>query len=541
MENLRVLYVLDDTSLFGAAQSFLDLIMRIKERVVPVIIIRNKSELEKRFEEEGISYYIVKFGTNHFSSANVKEDTEIADFIDNYDAAKQVAYIIEKENVQLVHINSSVNNVGALAALMKNIPYVWHIRELIDEHYDCVFLNWSLKKALFDRADCLISISEYVKERYKDKYALESYRLYDGHNEDRYVCAIDKNKVINNIFLIAGAISPQKGQLNAIQAIQFVKTKYKEIQLIIAGSGPELYIWALRKYIHIHNLEDNVIFAGFQKDLSVLRAKAGYALTCSKSEALGRVTVEAMFAGNFVIGARSGATTEILGENESRGLLYEFGNYKELADTMIRAIEMSYEQKMKIIMDAQEYVMSSFAINNYLNQLVELYREKTLKFSKEKDTLFLKNLEDRRKQLYQKNTEKPNTVSLESFYKAQKAFQLSVEWLKILQSGRKLEAYFIHFKIHTIAIYGMADLGRCLYDELENSTIVVKYIVDRNPGIIGSVLNFTALEKEQIFVDMIVVTVAAAEQYIVKEIQDKGYNNVVGLSEIIDFLKRNDA
>lgn len=540
VEKLRILYILDDISLFGAAQSLLDMIVGIKEKVVPIIIMRGKSALEKKFEQMMIKYYTVEFETDHVLEGTVNEKKEVSNFINNYDAAKRIAQIIRQECVQLIHINSSVSNVGAFAALMENIPFIWHIRELVDEHYGYEFLNWPIKKMLFDRADCLLAISEYVRTIYKEKYGLDSLRLYNGITEERYSYDINERSIFEQVFLIVGAVTPQKGQFDAIRAIGIVKQKYEKVQLVIVGSGSEVYMWGLKKYVHTYGLENNVCFVGFQKDLSILRKKAGYSLTCSKSEALGRVTVEAMYAGNFVIGARSGGTTEIIGENESRGLLYEYGNYVELANTMISAIEMSLEQKRKMIFDAQKYVRSNFGIDNYCNQLTELYSEKILMFSKEKDIEFLENIKNRRETLKEKSFNKQDTMSPESLLKAQKAFKLSIEWLKIRQGGRKLEEYFTKLKIHTIAIYGMADLGRCLYDELENSSIDVKYVIDKNPGIIGDVLKFSVIEKEKIFVDMIVVTVAAAEQLIVKEIKDKGYANVIGLSDIFESMKNDN-
>ena len=91
-------------------------------------------------------------------------------------------------------------------------------------------------------------------------------------------------------------------------------------------------------------------------DLSHLRSQAAYAITSSQNEALGRVTIEAMLAGNFVIGAKSGGTTEIIGTNEERGILYELHNSEALANAMMRAVEYSAEDKNRMIKSAQEYV-----------------------------------------------------------------------------------------------------------------------------------------------------------------------------------------
>lgn len=79
----------------------------------------------------------------------------------------------------------------------------------------------------------------------------------------------------------------------------------------------------------------------------------------------------------------------------------------------------------------------------------------------------------------------------------------------------------------------MAALGCRLYDELEQGTVRVRYILDRAPGGMEAVLDFASLEGEKMEVDAVVVTVAKAERQVIDEIKDAGYSQVIGLSEIL--------
>ncbi len=47
--------------------------------------------------------------------------------------ARGLAGILKKEHVDLVHINTVYSYFGAYAARKVNIPYVWHIREFLEE------------------------------------------------------------------------------------------------------------------------------------------------------------------------------------------------------------------------------------------------------------------------------------------------------------------------------------------------------------------------------------------------------------------------
>ena len=75
------------------------------------------------------------------------------------------------------------------------------------------------------------------------------------------------------------------------------------------------------------NFKEDSKFKGivpFQSDLYELRKHADIALMCSRGEALGRVTVEAMLSENLVIGADSAGTKEII-QNKVTGYLYKTG------------------------------------------------------------------------------------------------------------------------------------------------------------------------------------------------------------------------
>lgn len=80
----------------------------------------------------------------------------------------------------------------------------------------------------------------------------------------------------------------------------------------------------------------------------------------------------------------------------------------------------------------------------------------------------------------------------------------------------------------------MSYLGCRLYDELENGDIEVRYLLDRKPNKMDSILEFGSLDGEKLLIDAIVVTVALTEKQVINEIKQKGYQKVVGLSEVLD-------
>lgn len=86
-------------------------------------------------------------------------------------------------------------------------------------------------------------------------------------------------------------------------------------------------------------------------------------------------------------------------------------------------------------------------------------------------------------------------------------FNLLYSWLMLKQEKRSLEEYFVDHKIKTIAIYGMGSIGSCLYNELKNSEIEVKYAIDRNASSVYENIEILNIDNK-IFpsVDAVVVT-----------------------------------
>lgn len=532
----KVLYIFNDDGFGGAGQSLLDMLIGIRKWITPVVVIRDDAPVEEKFKEVGIQCHRIRFSTDFVKIGTGDDRQRACDFVKSYEAALQLIPIIKNEKIQMIHINSSVSYFAAIAALMMGIPYVWHIRELLEEQFGCEFLDEELKVSLYQQADGLITISEYVQKSYLEKYRLETTRLYDGLHISRFKEVLGEKSSFDHTFIAPGLITPEKGQWDIIRAVEILKKRgFPDVKVTIIGNGDTSFIWAMKKYIHKQNLERNIRILPFCNDLSSLRREASYAITSSQNEALGRVTIEAMLAGNFVIGAASGGTIEIIGENEERGLLYELHDSEALADAMIKAMELPDDVKNRMRETAQAYAEDTFDSQSYGSTIINLYQEISDSYRREESAeLFLADLKRKYEAAKNTDTEAEKQPEEDSRYrKSEKALKLAVKWLEVRQNGHSLAEYLKRKNIHSVAIYGMADLGRRFYDELEREDIQVRYLLDRNPGRMNLVLEFTPLDGERMDVDAVIVTVAGAEEQIVKDMKRRGYPQVIGLSEII--------
>lgn len=109
------------------------------------------------------------------------------------------------------------------------------------------------------------------------------------------------------------------------------------------------------------------------------------------------------------------------------------------------------------------------------------------------------------------------------------------QWLSMHQQGKNLVEYFKKNGYKTIAIYGMKELGERLYDELKDSSITVKYIIDKKADTIYADVDVdvVTLDDDLEPVDVIVVTASYFFDEIDRDLGTKVDYPVVSLEDII--------
>lgn len=108
-----------------------------------------------------------------------------------------------------------------------------------------------------------------------------------------------------------------------------------------------------------------------------------------------------------------------------------------------------------------------------------------------------------------------------------------IQWINLKNSGRDISEYFLRRGYKRIAIYGMADLGSILFDELKEGPVEVLYVVDRGMTSDFIKTKMIALEEDFPEVDAIVVTPIESYEGIKKSIVQKVDCPILPLDEVI--------
>jgi glycosyltransferase involved in cell wall biosynthesis len=337
----KVLYVLHDSSYKGANRSFIDyLTTDVKKDATVVFPISDDNELENILKENNIPFARFKIHADYYRKFSIKlwikQKFAYERFLQS--EIKQIDELVGHQ-FDIVHTNSLTTIVGALFADQYNIPHVWHAREFLKEDFGMTYFNPKLVFFNLMPESNMIFITKAIQEKFGKYCEKNQAVIFNGISNK----ALPKLPHSGTNLMIAGSLTAGKGQTEAIYAANELIKEHYDIKLHIFGEGEDEA--KLKKLVKELGIDNKVIFYGFTNNLFEHRRSMDIALICSKKEALGRVTIESMYAENFVIGANTGGTKELIGENNLHGLLYHQGDYKDLASKIRLVLEKRIETK----------------------------------------------------------------------------------------------------------------------------------------------------------------------------------------------------
>lgn len=374
---MRILFFTHEKSYGGASRALVTLIKDLKDKhdiyvVVPFKDAKITLELQKlnvNIISCFYSWYQVPVNISKFKKLMYK-----GAYLFNYLSFYYLVNTIKKLDIDIIHSNTSVIDIGARVAKKLNIPHVWHFREFTGTHLKFIKSNTQTYNFINNNAGNIIYISKSIQTFYEQNInKLLGTLIYDGVSSEFVVDKKYKTKK-DITFLLVATLEKNKGQVLAIKALSILKQKgYNNFKLLLAGGDPTGYSSYLNDLIKEYKLDQNVEYIGFIDDMKSLRKKVDVELMCAPSEAFGLVTIEGMLAGNPIIGSNSGATSELI-KNDINGYLYELNNEDDLASKM-ELFLTTPNLVSKLGIKAKEYALKNFSSDNNSKSTIKLYNK----------------------------------------------------------------------------------------------------------------------------------------------------------------------
>lgn len=157
--------------------------LRDEYSVNPFVILPCKGEGDKLLKSLNIDFKIIKSFNWSISLSEIKYLDIIKEKQnDNSNSIKSIRKFIKDKNIDLIHINDSCSYVGSDAAISEKIPFVWHIRECLEEDQNYTLWDRKYGNKLINKANEIIVSSDEIYKKYED--------IFD---KEKLICIVDND------------------------------------------------------------------------------------------------------------------------------------------------------------------------------------------------------------------------------------------------------------------------------------------------------------------------------------------------------------
>jgi glycosyltransferase involved in cell wall biosynthesis len=332
----RIAFITHYTELYGANLSLLNLIDGLGRYGVQArVVCPDRGDLLDALARRGIPSAVLPF--EWWVSTNRTPEAAATRVYRNVRNLRAITRQMANWGIDLVYSNSSVFSIGALAAAELGLPHVWHLREFGRRDYDLKpDFGSRMARLAFATADATVCVSHALKRAMLgDSTRANWHVIYNGvapeavFDERRRAAEASRGRSQPFTFVLVGRFRESKGQHVAIRAFAQLAVRHRDVRLFLVGgaggTGDQGYFDRCRALVDELGVADRVEFWGYIPDPERAFLAADAALMCSRNEAMGRVTVEAMCACRPVIGYDSGGTSELI-DADRTGLLYRGGS-----------------------------------------------------------------------------------------------------------------------------------------------------------------------------------------------------------------------
>ena len=261
----------------------------------------------------------------------------------------------------------------AIAARIFRIPHFWLVHEFGDRDHGLSFvfgktktLQW-LAGLSSEVICCSVAVERAVLDAAPDA---RTRVIYPGVRAPALPPRRRAEAGALRLILV-GRYAESKGQDLALQALAAVVSRGANVSLTLVGPGDRT---PFVKMASVLGLTQRVTMHGLTSDVLTYVVNADVALMCSRDEAFGRVTVEAMRRGLPVCGTRSGGTTEIISHGVN-GLLSSPGDIEGLAANIEKMLDD--DERFRMAKGAAA-TAAQFASRDYGSDIWQVVQERSI-------------------------------------------------------------------------------------------------------------------------------------------------------------------
>jgi glycosyltransferase involved in cell wall biosynthesis len=372
---MKLVLVSHTAAIGGAELVLLELVAGLVDRGVRAdVVLPGRGPLGPRLEAAGARTWGVPY--EWWAGPRRSLDVAVRRSARNMVAACSIGTLLRRLRPDAVLSNTLTIPSVAVAAKVLRIPHVWYLHEFGEKDHGLSFdlgfrssvrlVNYLSARVIVNSHAVLDEFSRYIPSR-KLRIAYPGVDVPDG------LPRVPAPPERPFRLILVGLKTPSKGQEDAIRAVGLLRGRERDVRLTLVGHSSPAYALHLGRLAREVGADDVVDFVDFTEDRYRYFQQSHAALMCSRSEAFGRVTVEAMKLGLPVIGADRGGTPELVRDRET-GLLYPHGDPSALAERIDR-LYRDRELRERLGSDARKWAWATFSVRRHTQDVMEILAE----------------------------------------------------------------------------------------------------------------------------------------------------------------------
>lgn len=337
---MRVCLIASCASMGGAERALMETIDVLVDRGIECrVLVPGDGELAEELRNAGVPYAFVRRGA-WISWRPLSAGARIKYFLGILIASIRGLNLLAAWRCDVVVTNTLTLCYGSIIARVLRLPHLWYLHEFgADDHGVSYVFGERLTKRFIGlmSSTCIVAsralASDYERFIPRSKLNVIYYSMHRANlNDNALVAGNPPSDAATGVFriVIVGGLIAGKGQADAIQAVGYLADDGLAVELTVVGGGDPVFLQTLRRIASSDARGASVIFTERVKTALPFMRSSHVLAVCSKREGFGRVTIEAMSLGKPVVGARSGATPELVVDGFN-GFLYKYGDPRDLA------------------------------------------------------------------------------------------------------------------------------------------------------------------------------------------------------------------
>lgn len=359
---LKVVYLINHAGKGGSENYVYSLIERLHGKVAECYLVYNEDgQLVERVKKLGVKIYNIKM-RNPF----------------DFKAARKLAVLCKQLEIDVIHSHFLRENYIAVLSKLFNPK----IKTIYTNH---VPMRNNLPTRFFNRVftsfnDGVIAVYKKGKDVLESNW-VNSKKIHvifnsidvDYWNNAEQSTIRQELNIGKDEFVIScmARFTEEKGQRFLIEGIKTLKNSTsRKFKCILGGDGPLLT--ECKDLVKQYALEQQVIFTGHRQDMKNIYHGIDLYVSPSKNEAMSYSIIEVLACGVPVIATNVGGCGDIINDNTKCGLIVEYGDTEELANT-INKMMTDKELYDSLKSNTVAVIRENFNIDKMVKETYNLY------------------------------------------------------------------------------------------------------------------------------------------------------------------------